>query len=95
MAESYGVNVWDDAGRLAVGFDNPTCIIDTVARQNNVYSYDPPIVSGFTVKFSDSFSKSYSQRSGVTGLVCVGMYNDIAQQNSLPYCTGWLVLEVG
>lgn len=95
MAEAYGVNVWDDAGRLSVGFDNPTCIIDSVTRQDGVVSYDPPIVNGFTVTFSDSLSKSYAQRSGVSRLVCVGMYNAISQTNSLPYCVGWTVLEVG
>ena len=92
---AYGVQVFDASGRLVVGVDNPTTIIDTVTRQNGVVSYDPPIVTGFTVKFSDSLSKSYAQRSGVSRLVCVGMYNAISQTNSLPYCVGWTVLEVG
>lgn len=91
---AYGVQVFDASGRLVVGFDNPTTIIDTVTRQDGVVSYDPPIVNGFTVTFSDSLSKSYAQRSGVSRLVCVGMYNAISQTNSLPYCVGWTVLEV-
>jgi hypothetical protein len=80
---SYGVQVFNEAGVQVVGFDNPTTIID------------PPIVTGFSVKFHDSLIKTYPQRSGVQRLVCIGRYSALSQLNARPYCKGWLVLEVG
>ena len=58
-------------------------------------SYDPPIINGFTVKFSDSLVKTYPQRSGVTRLTCATYYNPISQVNATPYALGWIVMEVG
>lgn len=92
---SYGIDIFDSNGVKLVGFDNPTCIIDDVARIEGQVPYDPPIVTGFSVKFHDSLVKAYPQRSGVARLVCVGKYRALTQLNSRPYCTGWLVLEVG
>lgn len=91
----YGVDIFDQNGVKIVGFDNPTTIIDDVARQINVASYDPPLINGFTVTFSDSLSKTYPQRSGAVRLVCIPYYDNITQLNASPYCMGWLVLEVG
>lgn len=92
---NYGVNMWDGTSKLEVGYDNPTVIIDNVTRQQNVISYDPPIVTGFTVKFSESLSKTYPQRAGVTRLTCATYYNPISQVNATPYAMGWIVMEVG
>lgn len=92
---AYGVNVWDGAGKLEVGYDNPTVIIDNVTRQQGVISYDPPIITGFTVKFSDSLIKTYPQRSGVVRLTCATYYNPITQVNQTPQAAGWIVMEVG
>jgi hypothetical protein len=92
----YGVDIFDQNGVKMVGFDNPTTIIDDVARQINVVSYDPPLVNGLTVTFSNSLSKTYPQRSGVVRLVCIPYYDNFSSQiNAAPYCMGWLVLEVG
>jgi hypothetical protein len=92
---SYGVQVFNEAGVQLVGFDNPTTIIDNVARIDGQIAYDPPIVTGFSVKFHDSLIKTYPQRSGVQRLVCIGRYSALSQLNARPYCKGWLVLEVG
>lgn len=92
----YGVQVFNDAGVQVVGYDNPTVIIDNVARIQNVVAYDPPLVNGFTVTFHDALVKSYPQRDGVARLVCVGYYDQTeGQVNAAPYCMGWLVIEVG
>lgn len=92
---AYGVSVWNGAGKIEVGHDNPTVIIDNVTRQQGVRSYDPPIVNGFTVRFSDSLVKTYPQRSGVTRLTCATYYNPITQINQTPQAAGWIVMEVG
>lgn len=92
---AYGIDVFDANGVKLVGFDNPTTIIDNVARIDGQIAYDPPIVTGFSVKFHDSLIKTYPQRSGVNRLVCIGKYSALSQVNARPYCIGWLVLEVG
>lgn len=92
---AYGIDVFDANGTKLVGFDNPTTIIDDVARLSGQLAYDPPIVTGFSVKFHDSLIKTYPQRSGVNRLVCIGKYSALRQVNARPYCIGWLVLEVG
>lgn len=92
---AYGIDVFDANGTKLVGFDNPTTIIDDVARLSGQLAYDPPIVTGFSVKFHDSLIKTYPQRSGVNRLVCIGKYSALSQVNARPYCIGWLVLEVG
>lgn len=92
---AYGIDVFDGNGAKLVGFDNPTTIIDNVARIEGQIAYDPPIVTGFSVKFHDSLIKTYRQRSGVNRLVCIGKYSALSQLNARPYCIGWLVLEVG
>lgn len=92
---AYGIDVFDANGTKLVGFDNPTTIIDNVARIDGQIAYDPPIVTGFSVKFHDSLIKTYPQRSGVNRLVCIGKYSALSQLNARPYCIGWLVLEVG
>lgn len=92
----YGIDVFDENGVKVVGFDNPTTIIDNVARIYNVMAYDPPVVNGFTVKFHDQLIKVYPQRDGVRGLTCLAYYNDLSgQQNATPYCMGWYVMEIG
>lgn len=93
---SYGVQVFNEAGVQLVGFDNPTTIIDDVARLSGQIAYDPPIVTGFSVKFHDNLIKTYPQRVGVARLTCIGYYEQVGSQiNAQPYCKGWLVLEVG
>ena len=92
---AYGIDVYDANGVKLVGFDNPTVIVDDVARIQGVVAYDPPIITGFSVKFHNSLIKNYTQREGVSRLVCIGYYNQIGSQiNAAPYCMGWLVLEV-
>lgn len=91
----YGVNTWNGSNKLVVGYDNPTVVIDNVARQINVISYDPPRVNGFTVQFSDSLVKTYPQREGVKRLTCATYYDQVVQQNAEPYAMGWIVMEVG
>lgn len=92
---AYGIDVFDANGTKLVGFDNPTTIVDNVARIDGQIAYDPPIITGFSVKFHDSLLKTYPQRSGVNRLVCIGKYSALSQLNARPYCIGWLVLEVG
>lgn len=92
---AYGIDVFDANGTKLVGFDNPTTIVDNVARIDGQIAYDPPIITGFSVKFHDSLIKTYPQRSGVNRLVCIGKYSALSQLNARPYCIGWLVLEVG
>lgn len=92
---AYGVDIYNSEGVKLVGFDNPTTIIDDVARIQEVLAYDPPLISGFTITFHGQLVKTYQQRQGVTRLVCIGYYDQIGSQiNAAPYCMGWLVLEV-
>lgn len=93
---TYGVQVFDAQGRLTVGFDNPTVIIDTVLRPDGQIIKEPVLVNGFSITFWDGNTRTYTQRSGVQQLVAVAYHNDISGQTYAdPYVMGWHVLEVG